>query len=67
MERGANVTVHFANVDTDMPHSFGVVSQAPPSGADPGETAFPGAKTPMAHDGSMPGENATASFTASAA
>jgi len=66
VQRGANITVHFSNIDS-MPHSFVVVAQGPPYGADPPAAAFPGAETRMAMDGTMPGENATASFTASTA
>ena len=66
VDQGANVTVYLRNID-NMPHSFVIVAQAPPYGADPAGAAFPGAETPMAMDGTMPGENATASFTASTA
>ena len=66
VERGANVTVHFSNIDS-LPHSFVVVAQGPPYGADPPAAALPGAETPMAMDGTMAGENASASFTASTA
>ena len=64
VDRGANVTVYLRNIDS-MPHSFVVVAQGPTYGAEPPSAAFPGAETPMAMDGTMPGENATASFVAS--
>ena len=64
---GAEVMVHFANIDTDLPHSLGVVADGPPFAAEPPEAAFPGAESPDAHMGSMPGENATFSFTVSTA
>lgn len=64
---GAEVVVHFSNIDPALPHSFGVVGGSPPFAAEPPETAFEGAETPNAHMGSMPGENATFSFTASTA
>ena len=65
VKAGANVTVYFRNVDWDMPHSMGFIAQAPPYGADPPEEmAFPGAETPMAHNGTMPEGDEIFAFTA---
>ena len=62
------VTVHFENIDPAVNHSMSVLSAAPPYPADvTAEPAFAGAETPDAHMGTMPGEEATFTFTASIA
>ncbi len=65
---GTQITVHFANIDPAVNHSMSVLSVAPTYPAvveaDP---AFAGAETPDAHMGTMSGENATFTFTASTA
>lgn len=64
---GAQVVVHFLNVDV-QPHSFGILAQGPPYGAEPPtEPAFPGAGSPDAHMGTPPAGNATFSFTVGSA
>lgn len=68
IERGANVTVYFRNIDPTVPHSWTLVAQGPPYAAEaPEDIAFPGAATPMHHMGTPSGGNETVTFTASSA
>lgn len=65
---GAQIIVHFTNIDPAVNHSMSVLSVAPPYPADVvADPAFAGAETPDAHMGTMPGESATFTFTASTA
>lgn len=65
---GANVTVYFTNVDPDMPHSMGFVTQGPPYGTDPTEDlAFPGGGSREPHTGTMPNDVEIFAFTATSA
>jgi len=65
---GTQVIVHFTNIDPAVNHSMSFLATAPPyPGEVMGDPAFAGAETPDAHMGTMPGDSATFTFTASTA
>ncbi len=67
LTKGANVTVYFRNIDTDMEHSMVFTSQAPPyTGISNFTLAFPGGETANATTGVPPGGSAVFSFVARA-
>ncbi len=65
---GTQVIAHLTNIDPAVNHSMSVLATAPPyPGEVMGDPAFAGAESPDAHMGTMPGDSATFTFTASTA